>query len=161
MRYSRWVKVGLPLGGTVPSSTWKIRFSSKSDGIQSFSVLSAKWMITSLFLTSSLFSVNSSCITLPSKMISSSSFLAACFGWGTGHGVSRSTQHTHCGEVPFWNLGPSLEGYLYFSCLQPCVTCLENNPWFAFLWSCRFQYTKTKSISFSSRIFLWIRKRTK
>ena len=93
-------KVGLPSGGTIPSSTWKIRFSSKSGGIQSFLLFSLKWMMMNLFLTSSLFSVNSSYITLPSKMIKSSSFCCCLFrvrneAWGdlinTTHSLERSS----------------------------------------------------------------------
>ena len=50
----------------------KILLSSKLVGTQSFLVLSAKKTITNLS-SSSLFPVNSSCITLPSKVIKSSS----------------------------------------------------------------------------------------
>ena len=76
------------------------RFSSKSDGIQSFLLFSLKWMMMSLFLTSSLFSVNSSYITLPSKMIKSSSICCCLFrmrneAWGdlinTTHSLKRSS----------------------------------------------------------------------
>ena len=61
---------------------------------------SLKWMMMSLFLTSSLFSVNSSYITLPSKMIKSSSFCCCLFrmrneAWGdlinTTHSLERSS----------------------------------------------------------------------
>ena len=71
MRYSRWTKVGVPLGGTFPSSTWKIRLSSKPVGIQSFFVLSVKWTMISRSLTSSLFPVSSSWINFPSNVINS------------------------------------------------------------------------------------------